>query len=120
MAAPQLSLPKQWEDWCKWLLGFWLWTSPWLLQFDLELRATLTAVITGIVIVFVERMTLYFYRVWEEWINVILGVWLIICPWILSISVSAARDNFVVVGLLVMALSFYEIWEARHQSRNRG
>jgi hypothetical protein len=86
--------------------------------FDLEPTATRTAVITGILLVFVERMTLYFYRTWEEWISVIIGAWLVISPWVLSISVLTARENFVVVGLLVMALTVYELWQARRQSRN--
>ncbi len=113
MAAPVISFPKHWEDWCKWLLGFWLCISPWILQFDLESRATLTAVITGILIVFFERVTLFFYQAWEEWINFILGAWLVICPWILNISLPIVRENFMIVGLLVMALTFYEIWEDR-------
>src|SRR6478752_3636252 len=29
-----VSLPKQWEDWCSWLLGLWLCISPWALLFD--------------------------------------------------------------------------------------
>ena len=33
-----VSLPKQWEDWCSWLLGLWLCISPWALLFDLELN----------------------------------------------------------------------------------
>ncbi len=32
-------------------------------------------------------------------------------------SVPAARDNFVVVGLLVTALAFYELWQARRYRR---
>lgn len=118
MAAVDISLPKHWEDWCKWLLGFWLCVSPWVLQFHLEPKSTLTAVITGILIVFFERVTLFFYRAWEEWINAILGAWLVICSWILSISLPAARENFLVVGLLVIALTLYEIWELRRQSDN--
>lgn len=113
--ATSILLPKHWEDWCKWLLGFWLCISPWVLHFDPELKPTLTAVISGILIVFFERVTLFFYRTWEEWINAILGAWLTICPWILSISSSVAGDNFIVVGLMVMALTFYEIWEARRR-----
>jgi hypothetical protein len=27
--AVEFSLPKQWEDWCSWLLGLWLCISPW-------------------------------------------------------------------------------------------
>jgi hypothetical protein len=119
MAAAQTSLPKQWEDWCSWLLGIWLCISPWTLRFDLEPTATRTAVITGILIVLAEVMTLSVYRAWEEWINVILGAWLVICPWILGIGSSVAKVNLIVVGLLVIALAFYEIWEARRQTSNQ-
>ena len=119
MAAAQLSLPKQWEDWCNWLLGIWLCISPWALRFDLEPTATRTAVISGILIILAEVVSLSIFRVWEEWITVILGAWLIICPWTLGISSSVARVNLSVVGLLVMALAFYEVWEARRQSSDQ-
>src|ERR1022692_3923734 len=118
MAAAQFSLPKQWEDWCNWLLGIWLCISPWALRFDLESTATRTALITGILIILAEVVTLSVYRAWEEWINVILGAWLLICSWVLGISSSAVRANLVVVGLLVFALAIYELWEARRQSSN--
>ena len=119
MTAVQFSPPKQWEDWCSWLLGLWLCISPWALRFDLEPTATRITVITGILIILAEMMTLSVYRAWEEWINVILGAWLVICPWILGISSSVARVNLIVVGLLVMALAFYEIWEERCQTSNQ-
>jgi hypothetical protein len=119
MAAAQFSLPKQWEDWCNWLLGIWLCISPWALRFDLESTATRTAVTTGILIILAEVVTLSVYRAWEEWINVILGVWLVICSWVLGISSSAVRANLVVVGLLVFALAIYELWEARRQSSSQ-
>jgi hypothetical protein len=119
MAAAQFSLPKQWEDWCSWLLGIWLCISPWALRYDLETTATQTAVISGLMIILAELLTLSVYRAWEEWINVILGAWLVICPWILGISSSVARTNLVVVGLLVLALAIYEIWDVRRQSSNQ-
>ncbi len=119
MAATQLSPPRQWEDWCNWLLGIWLCISPWALRFDLEPTATRTAVISGILIILAEVVSLSIFRVWEEWITVILGVWLVLCPWILDISSSVARVNLSVVGVLVMALAFYEVWEARRRSSDR-
>ena len=112
MAEAQFSLPKQWEDWCNWLLGIWLCLSPWLLGFDLEPTATQTAVISGFVIILAELLTLSVYRDWEEWINVILGAWLVMCSWVLGICSSAVAVNFVVVGLLVLALAFHKIWDA--------
>jgi hypothetical protein len=119
MSVAQFSPPKQWEDWCNWMLGIWLCISPWALRFDLEPIATQTAVISGLLIILAEVVTLSVYRVWEEWINVILGVWLVICPWVLGISFSAAGENLVVVGLLVMTLAFYELWQALRQSDNK-
>src|SRR5450759_5464785 len=119
MAAAPFSHPKQCEDWCNWLLGIWLCISPWALRFDLDTTATQTALISGLIIIFAELLTLSVYRAWEEWINVILGVWLVICPWILGISSSTASANLVVVGLLVMPLAFYEIWDERRQSGNQ-
>lgn len=119
MAPAQFSFPKQWEDWCSWLLGIWLCISPWALHFSLEPTATQATVISGLLIILAEVVTLSIFYAWEEWINVMLGVWLIICPWILGISISAARTNFVVVGLLVVALAFYEFWEARSKSNKQ-
>lgn len=116
MPAPQFSPPKQWKDWCNWLLGIWLCISPWALQFDLDPIATQTAVISGFLIILAELVTLSVYRAWEEWVSVILGVWLMICSWVLGVSSSAVRTNFVAVGLLVIALAFYEILDARRQS----
>ena len=118
MAAAQFSLPKQWEDWCSWLLGLWLCISPWALRFDLEPTPTRTAVVSWILLILTEMLTLSIYRAWEEWINVILGAWLATCPFILGISSSEARVTLIVVGLLVMALAFYELWETRSRPGN--
>ena len=75
--------------------------------------------ISGILIIVTEVVTLSVYRAWEEWINVILGAWLVICPWVLGISSSTASTNLIVVGLLVIALAFYEIWGARRESSHQ-
>ncbi len=107
--AEAFSLPKQWEDWCSWLLGIWLCISPWALRFDFDSTATRTAVISGLLIIAVESITLSVFRIWEEWINVILGAWLLVCSWILGIGAVSVRANFVIVGVLVAALAIYEI-----------
>ncbi len=113
----KLSAPKQWEDWCNWLLGIWLCISPWMLEYDLQSStATKAAVISGALIILAELVTLSVFRAWEEWINVILGLWLIICPWLLAVDSRVATVNFVVVGLLVTSLALYEFWATHNQS----
>ena len=105
----EVSLPKQWEDWASWAFGIWLCISPWGLQFDLEPVPTRNAVIVGFLIILAEVVTLSIFRPWEEWINVALGAWLVISPWVLGIASTAAKVNFVVIGLLVVALALYEM-----------
>jgi SPW repeat len=104
-----VSLPKQWEDWASWAFGIWLCISPWALEFDLERVPTRNAVIVGCLIILAEVVTLSVFRPWEEWINVALGAWLVISPWVLGIASTAATVNFVVIGALVVALAFYEM-----------
>ena len=72
--------------------------------------------ISGILVILAELLTLTVFRSWEEWINVMLGAWLIVCPWIVGISSSTAKTNFVVIGALIGVLALYEIWTARRQS----
>ncbi len=113
MATAQFKPPQQWEDWCSWGLGIWLLISPWALRFDLDSGATRVAVITGILIILTEMLTLSFFQSWEEWVNVVLGLWLLVASWVVGIATSAAVRNFVIVGLLVLILAAYEIWQGR-------
>jgi hypothetical protein len=105
----ELSLPKQWEDWASWAFGIWLCLSPWALGFDLQSVPTRNAVIVGFLIILAEVVTLSVFRPWEEWINVALGAWLVVSPWVLAIASTTATMNFVVVGALVIALALYEM-----------
>jgi len=112
MAAVTFTPPKQWEDWCDWALGIWLVLSPWTLRFEFDPVATRNAVIVGFLVILVEAVTLSAFQIWEEWINVALGIWLAISPAFLKIASTAATTNFVIVGVLIVALALYEVWDA--------
>ncbi len=44
---------------------------------------------------------------WQNWLNVILGVWLILSPWIFGyVGKSGALWNSVIVGILVAVLAY--------------
>ena len=117
MAMGAFSLPKHWEDWLGAALGVWLCASPWVLQFaGDDMVATQNAVLVGLLLIVVETVVLFAFRLWEEWINVVLGAWLVISPWVLNISPRAAMANFVIVGLLVLGLALYELWDVRRHT----
>ena len=45
-------------------------------------------------------------RKWQDWANLVLGLWLVLSPWILGFSgTSSATWNGVIVGLLVGLLA---------------
>jgi hypothetical protein len=114
--AQTFSFPRQWEDWASWVLGIWLLLSPWILLFEPDASALHTAVAVALLLLLVEVVELSVFRTWEEWINVLLGAWLVISPWVLGIASKAATANFVVIGTAVLALALYEIRQAPSDS----
>jgi len=115
MAKVRFEPPIHWEDWCSWLLAIWLCISPGVLGFGHEAVATSAAVFTGFLLICTEIVTLSTFRVWEEWVNVLLGAWLIAAPSVLGVSSATAATNFTVVGLLVVGLALYELWQIKKQ-----
>ncbi|MBI1777669.1 MAG: SPW repeat protein [Proteobacteria bacterium] len=116
MAIGKFSRPEQWEDWLNLALGIWLSVSPWALQFANDETVTTNAVVVGLGLVLFQNITLTAFRVWEEWVNVVLGVWLVVSPWVLGIVALVPTANVAIVGVLVLALALYEIWDIRRHS----
>jgi hypothetical protein len=117
MPITTFSPPKQWEDWVNLVLGIWLCVSPWILQFGGdEMIVTQNAVLVGFLLIVTETVTLVSFRVWEEWISVVLGAWLVVSPWVLGITALVPMANFVIVGLAVLVLALYEIWDVQRHS----
>ena len=116
--SDSMEIPEtwNWQDWLDMVAGLWLAISPWILDFaDSDPAATRNALIVGIVIAVLSALTFLAYHIIEEWIAVILGLWLIVSPWVLSASGNGVVvADFVIVGGIVLALSGYEIWAARH------
>jgi hypothetical protein len=117
MPIATFSPPKQWEDWVNLVLGIWLCVSPWILQLGGdEMIVTQNAVLVGFLLIVTEAVTLVSFRVWEEWISVVLGGWLVVSPWVLGITALVPMANFVIVGLAVLVLALYEIWDVQRHS----
>lgn len=110
MAKVRFNPPLQWENWCGWLFAIWLCISPGPLKFGDDLTATYVAVLTGIVLLCTEMLTISPFRLWEEWINVLVGGWLIAASWLLHLQNPSAKINFVVVGALVAIFAVYKLW----------
>ena len=90
-------------------LGTILFFSPWL--FNLPAGAPReTASIIGLFIAVLSIAALAAFAIWEEWLNLIAGLWLIAAPWLLEFQDSNAMTIDVVIGTIVAALAGFEIW----------
>lgn len=103
------NLTSDWQDSINVLLGVGLFISPWALDYAGS-NAALNAHIVGVVIAALALAALFAFRVWEEWINALLGVWLIIAPWVLNFTDHAmAMRTSVFIGIAALALA---VWSA--------
>ena len=116
MAQVRFNPPIHWEDWCSWLLAIWLCISPGVLSFGGDGIATSAAVFTGFLLICTEIVTLSTFRPWEEWLNVVLGAWLIAAPWLLHLPSAAVTTNFTIVGILVAGMALYELSQGKRQN----
>jgi len=98
-------------------LGTTLFFSPWL--FSLSAGAPRqTASIVGLFIAVLSIAALTAFAVWEEWLNLIAGLWLIAAPWLLGLQDTNAMTIDVVIGTVVAALAAFDLWLAVDHQRD--
>lgn len=90
-------------------LGAVLFFSPWL--FGLSAGAQWqTASTVGLIIAVLSIAALAAFAVWEEWLNLIAGLVLMVSPWLLGFQDSQAMTIDVVIGTSVAVLAALEAW----------
>jgi hypothetical protein len=91
------------------ILGAILFFSPWIFGFEAG-RASENAIIAGIVIAALAIAALTAFAVWEEWLNLIVGLWTLVSPWVLHFQGTQAMTVHVVIGAVVAILAALELW----------
>ncbi len=85
--------------------------SPWLLGFRSETPAATSAWVGGALAGIVAIAAMAKLHEWEEWANLVVGLGILISPWLLSFSShAAAMWMHVMVGGAIAAVSALEIW----------
>jgi uncharacterized membrane protein HdeD (DUF308 family) len=103
---------KRLQDWANLVLGALLFISPWVLGYSADAYAGWTAWIGGILIAALAVAALAAFAQWEEWVNLALGVLVLVSPWVLGFAANlAALWAHVVLGLLVAVLAAWELWQ---------
>ncbi len=105
---------RRWQDWLNVILGVWLFLSPWILGFSGAGNAAWNAWIIGVAIVVFAAIAVSTPRQWEEIVNLLLGIWMVISPWVLACAgTRAAEANAIIVGLLVILFAGWAMTSMR-------
>ena len=87
------------------ILGAFLFFSPWIFSF-VPGTENWNAWVGGIVIAVLSVTALSTFAEWVEWLNLVLGLWILVSPWVLKFSgsIDAIRTNVIVgAGVAVIA-----------------
>lgn len=101
---------KHWQDPVNLVLGAWLIVSPWALAHQGEAVPTWNAVVLGLLIAAAAIWEMVQVKAWQEWANVVFGLWLIASPWVLGFAaVTAAMYNAVIIGIIAAVLALWAL-----------
>ena len=96
----------KWQDWTSFALGLWLAVSPWALDYTRIEGATANAAFTGLVLALAAHFEAAFDEVQAEWLNMGLGLWLVLAPFFLGFGNEAVPTiNSIAVGTAAAALA---------------
>lgn len=99
------------QDHIQLALGLWLIVSPWVLGFAVPLNAAaMSAIVIGLLVLVASVDGLVFSSTVDEWINVALGVALILTPSFLGFEEDhVASANALVCGILITGFGAWAI-----------
>ena len=118
------STHRSWEDWFGMLLGVLIVVSPWFpLQPANEVmnseRSTmiLNTFVVGMLVFGLAQLEYVALQRWEEVAEIVLGLWLIVSPWIFGYSGDAFLPAWhAVLGAVVALLGALQLWQDWHLS----
>jgi hypothetical protein len=101
---------RRWQDQAILLLGAWLFASPWALGIGAATPAAINAFTTGVVMAALAAIDLVRTHVWAVVLNLLVGLWVAISPWMVeALQVPAMATNLLVVGVATIVLALWEL-----------
>jgi len=77
-------------------------------EFDTSIHSQ-NALATGIVVTSLSIASFVGFAAWEEWGNLMAGLWLVVSPWILNFN-GSTKWYQVAIGIVIAALAKNELW----------
>jgi len=102
---------RRWQDMAMLILGLWLLVSPFILPFKSYTDiAALNSYVFGVGVMLFAAIALAWPKLWEEQVNMALGIWLILAPYVLGFQAeTAAMVNHFIIGVLIVADALWAV-----------
>ena len=113
---------RTWEDWCGMLLGALIVVSPWFpIPEDVPIAGQsiiiLNTVVIGLVVFSLAQLEYVALQRWEEVTTIVVGLWLIVSPYVLGYSGEGfMRLYHSSLGVVVVLLGVLQLWQDWEQS----
>lgn len=109
MRSYRQDLDNDWQDLLIFIAGLWLFLSPFLLQYiSSNPSAAGTSFMVGSLMIGLAMTGLSIHQFWEEWINLVLAVFLMATPWIFEFTTEpVVMWNVISVGVIAAICAFW-------------
>jgi SPW repeat len=91
------------------LLALFLFVSPWLFAYASRV-ARIDVWACGALIAVVSLAAIVAFSDWEEWLNLLLGIWMVVAPWVLGFGHTRAMHVSIGAGVVIAYLAGLELW----------
>lgn len=101
------------------ILGLWLIAAPFVLTFTAHRGSEWNNIIVGAIVAVLAAIRLWggVGTGWLSWVNVVLGLWLIVSPWIFGNSnVSAILWDDIIIGAIIVVFGAWSAMAARSRA----
>lgn len=105
------------------LAGLWLIVAPFVLDFEGVAAAQWNHIIVGAAVLVLAAIRTFDpdERESMSWLNVVLGLWMIVSPFLLGhANVDAAQTNSLIGGVAILLLAAFSAYETNEAHREEG
>lgn len=117
----------KWRNGLNAIIGVWFIIAPWVLGFADVSGAVWTSVVFGAIQVIASVWAAYVdrpnWRVWQNWVSFVTGVWFILQPFVLSLTGNEGEVwTSVILGIVTAVLNLWTMWEGEkeHPTQSAG
>ena len=96
-------------------LGALLFASPWMFAMPRE-ATRIDTWMSGLLLIAVSAAALVAFREWEEWISLLIGLWMIVAPFALGFAHTSAMHINIAIGCVVVFLTLLDLFLVHDRS----